>query len=210
LSSVITGIRGYYASRIVARVLASPGSTKVLPNYEQVSGAIPIPATLSLEFGRVISEQQANIAYRFVSDYPFKNRTAHPLDEFETEALAALRQQPNQELTDVSWSLFTDRVRHVTPILMGSTCVSCHNAHPDSPKRDWKVGDVRGIQELTVTQPIAANLFSFKYLLIYLVAAGASGLAFIALQWRQAVVIHGMNRELEANNEFLASVSTKI
>src|SRR5207253_8102770 len=27
LSSVITGIRGYYASHIVARVLASPGST---------------------------------------------------------------------------------------------------------------------------------------------------------------------------------------
>src|ERR1700676_3840582 len=64
LNSVITGIRGYYASHIVGRVLASPGSTKVLPNYEEVPGAIPIPATLSLELGRVISEQQANIAYR--------------------------------------------------------------------------------------------------------------------------------------------------
>src|SRR5207245_2105666 len=39
---------------------------------------------------------------------------------------------------------------------------------------------------------------------------GAGGLAFIALQWRQAATIEGMNRELEANNEFLASVSTKI
>src|SRR5436309_4882769 len=108
LNSVITGIRGYYASHIVGRVLASPGSTQVLPNYEDVPGAIPIPATLSLELGRVISVQQANISYRFVSDFPFKNRTADALDEFETRALAALRQSPNQEPTEVSWSLFTD------------------------------------------------------------------------------------------------------
>ena len=210
LNSVITGIRGYYASHIVGRVLASPGSTQVLPNYEEVPGAIPIPATLSLELGRVISEQQANISYRFVSDFPFKNRTAHALDAFETRALVSLRDNPNQQPTQTSWSLLSDRVRHITPIIMGTTCVACHNTHPDSPKSDWKVGDVRGIQEISVAQPIAANIWSFKYLLIYLGFAGAGGLAFIALQWRQAATIEGMNRELEANNEFLASVSTKI
>ena len=58
-------------------------------NYETIHGAIPIPATLSLELGRVISEQQHNITYRFVSDYPFKNRAPHALDEFETGALAS-------------------------------------------------------------------------------------------------------------------------
>src|SRR6266702_5710648 len=210
LNSVITGIRGYYASHIVGRVLASPGSTQVLPNYEEVPGAMPIPATLSLELGRVISEQQANISYRFVSDFPFKNRTAHALDAFETRALVSLRDNPNQQPTQTSWSLLSDRVRHITPIIMGTTCVACHNTHPDSPKSDWKVGDVRGIQEISVAQPIAANIWSFKYLLIYLGFAGAGGLAFIALQWRQAATIEGMNRELEANNEFLASVSTKI
>src|SRR6266702_2033709 len=210
LNSVITGIRGYYASHIVGRVLASPGSTQVLPNYEEVPGAIPIPATLSRERGRVISEQQANISYRFVSDFPFKNRTAHALDAFETRALVSLRDNPNQQPTQTSWSLLSDRVRHITPIIMGTTCVACHNTHPDSHKSDWKVGDVRGIQEISVAQPIAANIWSFKYLLIYLGFAGAGGLAFIALQWRQAATIEGMNRELEANNEFLASVSTKI
>lgn len=210
LNSVISGIRSYYSSHVVGRVLASPGSTKVLPNYEEVPGAIPIPATLSLELGRVISEQQNNITYRFVSDYPFKNRPAHDLDKFESKALNSLRKQPKQEVTKVSGSLFSDQVRHVTPILMGSACVSCHNAHPDSPKRDWKIGDVRGIQELIVSQPIAANIFSFKYLLGYLAFAGASGVAFITMQRRQTAMIQEMNQELEANNEFLASVSTKI
>src|SRR6202165_1456108 len=130
LNSVITGIRGHYASHIVGRVLASPGSTRVLPNYEEVPGAIPIPATLSLELGRVISEQQANIAYRFVSDFPFRNRTAHALDAFETRALASLRDNPNQPPTEASSSLFPDRIRYMSPIVMGTTCVSCHNSHP--------------------------------------------------------------------------------
>src|SRR5690349_12636612 len=68
LSSVISSIRSYYASNVVGRVLAGDGSTKVVHNYETIPGAIPIPATLSLELGRVIAEKQANITYRFVSD----------------------------------------------------------------------------------------------------------------------------------------------
>jgi class 3 adenylate cyclase len=210
LNSAISSIRAYYAKNVVERVLASHGTTQVLPNYEEVPGAIPIPATLSLELGKVISEQQSNIVYRFVSDFPFKNRAVHPLDEFERNALTALRAHPDQQLTDVSWSLFDNKVRHITPILMGATCVTCHNSHPDSPKRDWKVGDVRGIQEVTISQPIAANIFSFKYLLGYFVLAAAAGLTLIVLQGRQALAIAGMNRDLESTNEFLATVSMKI
>src|ERR1700724_4669714 len=73
LNSVITSVRGYYAANVVGRVLANPGSTQVVHNYEAIPGAIPIPATLSLELGRVIGAQQENIRYRFVSDFPFKN-----------------------------------------------------------------------------------------------------------------------------------------
>ena len=79
---------------------------------------------------------------------------------------------------------------------MESPCVRCHNSHPDSPKHDWKVGDVRGIQELSVSQPIATNIFSFRYLLIYFGISGASGLAVIAMQSRQAALIGTMNQEL--------------
>ena len=47
----------------------------------------------------------------------------------------------------------------VAPVIMAQACVACHNAHPESPKRDWKVGDVRGMQEVTITQPIGGNIF---------------------------------------------------
>src|SRR5882757_709170 len=210
LNSVITSVRGYYATNVVARVLANPGSTKVVHNYEAVPGAIPIPATLSLELGRVIGAQQENISYRFVSDYPFKNRAPHQLDPFERSALDSLRNNPDQKIADTAVSLFSDKVRLIAPVVMGPACVGCHNVHPESPKTDWKVGDVRGIQEVVITQPIAANLFSFKYLLAYFVLAAISGISFLWMQRRQAMRIKGMNRELESTNDFLATLSMKI
>jgi adenylate cyclase len=67
VNSIISSVRNYYANNVVGRVLASPGMTRVVHNYKDLPGAIPIPATLSLELGKVISEQQRNIEYRFVS-----------------------------------------------------------------------------------------------------------------------------------------------
>ena len=206
LNSVVTSMRAYYGSNVVGRILESPGSTQVTHNYETIPGAIPIPATLSIELGRVISEQQRNITYRFVSDVPFKNRAPHKLDDFEENALAALRKDPNQQLTNVSSSMFNDRVRLIAPVIMGAVCVNCHNVHPESQKRDWKVGDVRGIQEIAISQAIPSNIFSFKYLLAYFILVALVGFTFIA----QARTIRGMNRELETANQFLATLSTKI
>jgi adenylate cyclase len=210
LSSVITSIRSYYAQNVVARVLNAPDKVRAAHNYEAIPGAIPIPATLSLELGRVIGEQQANIKYRFVSDQPFRGRAAHALDGFEMGALTALRGNPEQTMMRVSRAGFTNTYRLVTPVIMGSACVQCHNTHPDSPRTDWKVGDVRAIQEVIISQPLAANILSFKYLLAYFVCAAVAGLGFILMQRRQAKLIRAVNRELESANEFLAAVSMKI
>ena len=209
-NSVISSVRSYYADNVVGRILTNPGTTKVVHNYEAIPGAIPIPATLSLELGKVIGAQQKNFTYRFVSDFPFKNRAPHQLDEFERNALDSLRENPDQKIVETATSLFSDKVRLVAPVTMGPACVSCHNSHPESPKIDWKVGDVRGIQEVTISRPIAANLFSFKYLLAYFLVAAISGMTFLAMQRRQAQRIRSINRELESANDFLATLSTKI
>ena len=78
LNAVVTGVRAYYASNVVGRVLASPGSTQVVHNYETIPGAIPIPATLSLELGRVISAQQQNISYGLYRIFRSKSSAARP------------------------------------------------------------------------------------------------------------------------------------
>jgi len=210
LNAMISAIRGYYGSDVVDRVLSAHSTTQVAPNYQDIPGAIPLPATLSLELGKVIGDKQPNISYRFVSDYPFRNRAAHVLDDFETHALASLRKNPNQPPIYQSSTGLRSQVRLVSPIVMGSACVSCHNSHPDSPKTDWKVGDVRGIQELTVTQPVSLDLSSFFYIFCYLIVASIAGVAFVMMQNRRNDTIRQINHKLRGANDFLASISSKL
>ena len=172
ISRIINDVRNFYANDVVARVIAAKGDVHTSANYRQEVGGIPIPATFSLELGKLISDDGGDVSYRFVSDFPFAGREPHSLDAFERNALTLLRRDPSKPVVDVSGPLFSQTVRLATPVVMGETCVKCHNSHPDSPKKDWVVGDVRGIQEVTVGQPIEANLFAFKYLLAYFVFAG--------------------------------------
>ncbi|WP_377119265.1 adenylate/guanylate cyclase domain-containing protein [Microvirga arabica] len=210
ISRIIDDMRAFYGSDVVARVLQADGPVTAAHNYRDLAGAIPIPATLSIELGMRISAHDGSVKYRFVSDHPFRGREPHTLDPFEQRAIAALRANPKEPVLDVSGSFLDRSVRVASPVLMGQVCVSCHNTHPDSPKRDWRVGDVRGIQEISVAQPIAANIFSFKFLLSYFALASLAGFTIILLQRRQAALIQGMNRELTEANDFLATISMKI
>src|SRR5262245_33074733 len=211
ISRIIDDMREFYASDVVGRVLQADGAAVTAThNYRDVPGGIPIPATLSIELGKRISTPDGSVKYRFVSDLPFKGREPHKLDTFELNAISALRANAERNIMEVSGSVFSRDVRVVAPVIMGQVCVTCHNSHPDSPKRDWKVGDVRGIQEITVHQPIAANILSFKYLLLYFGLSAAAGLTFILLQRRQSALVHGMNKELAEANAFQAAISTKI
>ncbi len=206
---IIDDMRNFYASDVIARVAAQHVAIPT-HNYRTTDGGIPIPATLSIELGKRISSRNDSVRYRFVSDLPFKGRESHALDSFESGALAKLRADPKTRVVEVSGSIFDRTIRMAGPVIMGQACVNCHNSHPDSPKLDWKVGDVRGIQEITVNQPIAANIFAFKYLLSYLVLSALVGITFIVVQRRQAAAVAIANRELTEANDFLATISMKI
>ena len=210
ISRIIDDMRAYYGSDVVGRVLQASGPITATHNYRDVTGGIPIPATLSIELGKRISAHDGSVKYRFISDMPFSGRASHQLDSFEQQAITALRANPESLVRESSGSLFERSIRIASPVTMGQVCVSCHNSHPESPKQDWKVGDVRGIQEISIVQPLAANVFSFKYLLLYLVLAGGAGVAFLLLQRWQATLIQGMNRDLTEANDFLAAISMKI
>ena len=211
ISKIINDIRGFYANDVVARVLQA-GDTKVTAtdNYRVTPGAIPIPATFSLEIGKLTSSRDNTVRYDFLSDYPFAGREAHILDPFQKNSLEAFRHDSSlQTLEDVEggWS---PTVRVAAPIRMTQPCVTCHNKHPASPKHDWKVGDVRGIQAVSVTQPLTLGSLGFRYLFVYFAVAVATGIAFIVMQWRQAHQLSLVNNELKDANNFLATVSLKI
>lgn len=212
LNSMISSIRGYYGSAVVGRILENHGKdTQVIHNYETVPGAVPIPATLSLELGRVIADKQSNVNYRFVSDYPFRGRAPHALDDFEKTSLASLRAKPEQPpIILAATSGTATQVRLIAPVLMSAACVACHNSHPDSPKKDWKIGDVRGLQEVEIHDEISTSLWSFKYSLAYFLCVAVIGIVFIVQQRRQNALMRNMNADLASANDFLAAVSTKI
>lgn len=210
LSNVIDAVRAMYADNIAARVAESPGKSQVLNNYRDVPGAIPIPATMAIELGERISEKVTNVRYGLVSDFPFKTRAERKLDAFEIGALRRLRRTPDDKVYEVSNSLFNRRMRLATPVIMRQPCVDCHNTHPDIPKHDWKIGDVRGLQIVSVILPITSNIFAFKYILIYMAIATAMGAGFIYLQKEQTALIAKINRELADSNNFLAKIAGKI
>jgi class 3 adenylate cyclase len=212
--TIITDIRTFYANDIVGRIQkAAPDKqpTQVVANYHDVPGAIPIPATFSIALGGLITGRDNAIRYDFVSDFPFANRAPYQLTDFQRDSLARFRADPKLQNTEVtSGDLLSPIVQVAFPVRMSEACVACHNSHPDSQKHDWKVGDVRGIQAITITHPVELNIWSFKHLLAYFAVAALAGLGIILLQRRQAKQISAMNRELTTANDFLAAVSMKI
>jgi len=55
------------------------------------------------------------------------------------------------------------------PIHVGQSCVNCHNCDrpPNSPRRDWKLGDVRGVLEVaTVIDPQIAHGTQISHLIV--------------------------------------------
>ena len=187
-------------------------ATQVVHNpYETFPARFRFPANaVLLELGKVISEQQQNITYRFVSDYPFKNRAPHELDDFESER-AARRCATIPTRRSSTYAVAVQRQRAADrAVMMGAACVSCHNSHPESPKRDWKVGDVRGIQEVAITSRSPPTSSPSNICWPISRSRRSAACRSSACSGVRRATIHGMNRELESANEFLASLSMKI
>lgn len=122
-------------------------------DYKDHSNSIPLPATLTIKLGEEIGRQEDGLSATLVSGHPFKHRKGDVrLDEFNQEALDFFRDSPNRPF--YRFVLKDDRfmLRYSKADIMRESCVACHNSHPQSPKTDWQVGDVRGA--LSVSLPL--------------------------------------------------------
>jgi adenylate cyclase len=119
-------------------------------NYRNIDGAIPVPATLTIELGQTISsESEMGQQVRLYSNYPFKTRKdGGPRDEFEREALRRLAENPKEIVYSFENYDGKPVLRYAAARVLRESCIECHNSDPDSPKTDWKVGDVRGALEI--------------------------------------------------------------
>jgi hypothetical protein len=86
---------------------------------------------------------------RLYSDYPFPWRTTGgPQDDFERDALARLRRDPTRAIHEFTEIDGRPVMRFAKARVMKASCITCHNHHPQSPKKDWQAGDVRGVLEI--------------------------------------------------------------
>lgn len=220
LAVTITEFRSLYTSEVVARLRER--GTPVVHDYPDHEGAIPLPATLSIELGKRIGGAQFGAEVRLYSDYPFPWRKDGGVrDEFEKEALETLRQRPDGPFFRFENYGGRPSLRYAVADTMRSACVKCHNAHPSSPKRDWNVGDVRGVLEIVAPLDNATALATrsiYQDSALILVGGAFSALAFGLTMGRlrkNARTLRTRNEdlrklavELRASNEVLERQST--
>ncbi|BAZ02238.1 adenylate/guanylate cyclase [Tolypothrix tenuis PCC 7101] len=171
----------------------------VIHNYLIKEGAIPPPATYAIELGKNISEQKAGMAVRLYSDYPYPWRKAEggPRDDFEKQALTYLRQHPEENnFSRLEKQDGRSLWRYGQSVRMEASCVACHDSDPNSPKRDWQVGDVRGVLAITqsldsFTEKTNKSLQTTFVMLGGLSVLGLAGLTLVISRLRQTT------RELE-------------
>ncbi|HKB02215.1 MAG TPA: protein kinase [Gemmataceae bacterium] len=145
-SEMLHEINAFYSSEVADRVRGVP----VTHDYTDKPGAIPLPATLIIKFGRQITDRSlTGIQVRLYSDVPFRPRPdGVPRDDFEWDALRQLRSDPETPVYRFEEVDGRPVLRYATTRRMQETCVKCHNTHQDSPKKDWKAGDVPGVLEV--------------------------------------------------------------
>ena len=156
-SKAINEFRQAYASEVVERVV--PHGIQASHQYSETEGAIPLPVTLSMMVGKRLN-QDGSGRVRLYSDYPFPTAEpgeAYGLDEFDRAALRRLRLDPAKPVVEFSREQGKQVVRYAAADVMGQSCVDCHNRHPESPKTDWKLGDVRGVLEVRLEVPAEAD-----------------------------------------------------
>jgi serine/threonine protein kinase len=148
-SEMLEEVNNFYSDEVIDR-LGSIRQVKVTHDWHAYAGAIPLPATLTIELGRQISRKSATgMQVRLYSDYPWSFRKdGGPKDDFEAEALLRLREDPNAPFYRFEDYQGRPSLRYATARIMQETCLKCHNYLPESAKRDWKVGDVRGVVEI--------------------------------------------------------------
>jgi len=141
IHAVIQADREIYTKNVVERLQAK-GILVASENWQEAN-TLPLPAQFLADSAHLVSKK-SSIRYRLLSLWPINARNA-PTTEFERTGLAAVITDPTRPYTGFMetggkyyfQALYADRA-------VSQTCVGCHNAHQDSPKRNFKQNDVMG------------------------------------------------------------------
>jgi len=173
-------IRGYYTRNVIMDVKASTDLSPGIDHKDDPS-VIPLPATFVHDVSGLFAEQGLSLS--LYSAFPFPGRADRQMDGFMQEAWEYLSDNPDgtYKRHEVENGETYLRVA-VADRMVAEGCVSCHNAHPNTPKADWQVGDVRGVLEVreNIQSSLAASNVLTRNILIGVALAGL-GMMFVVL-----------------------------
>lgn len=157
VASQISSMRAYYTKNVVP--IAKNQGVAVGHDYAERPNTIPLPATMVHDLNGVLSKDN-NVIIRLYSNFPFPfRRDGGARDDFERDALKELEKDPSKPYWRLTEYNGEPAIRFTkADQMVAQTCVDCHNAHAQSPKKDWKLGDVRGAVQ--VIMPLGAILAS--------------------------------------------------
>jgi Protein of unknown function (DUF3365) len=148
--AVLQADRTIYTSMVVKR-MQEKGIVSAAEHWEQ-ENALPLPAQFLQHSGRLVAENGLGIRYRLIGLSPIYQRNA-PATDFERKALESLNRAPDAPVTGIVTSGRKQYFQAIYPDrAVSAACITCHNQHPLSPKRDFKLNDVMG--GIAITIPI--------------------------------------------------------
>jgi hypothetical protein len=113
---------------------------------------VPLPAQYLMESGRLVSLKNLNFNFRLASLTPIYVWNGANTD-LERQGLASVEKDPAQPHYGfikkngirMFQAVYADRA-------VSQACVDCHNSHPNSPRKDFKLNDVMG--GIIITFPV--------------------------------------------------------
>ncbi|MFP4272068.1 MAG: methyl-accepting chemotaxis protein [Halothiobacillaceae bacterium] len=220
------GVRGGMALIETAKNARMFYTGEVIPEAEQAGIAIthdfatdphgiPLPASFmralgemsqgSGQSGQADSATLRDIgALKLFSDQPFAFRRDTDLDPFEREAIRWLEENPDEVFVREGEVNGQPVIRvGVADVMTDQTCVDCHNSHPDTPKRDWRIGDVRGVISATIpTGAVHAQMKETMISSVLLIAGITAGLLILI-----ALLMRGQARRIRLVNESMETLA---
>ena len=142
LYALIEADREVYTKHVVERMQIK-GVVVASENWEE-KNTLPLPAQFLMESGRVVARKGLGLQYRLISLWPINKRNGAS-SEFERIGLGTILTHPTKPYTAFVKEGGARYFQAVYPDLaVAQACLGCHNSHPDSPKREFKLNDVMG------------------------------------------------------------------
>jgi len=142
LHAVIEADRALYALHVVER-MHDTGTVMASESWEH-RNAIPLPAQMLLLSGLRVSEKDLGLRYRLSSLWPIYEKNG-PKSDFEIEGLKAVALDPSKPFSGTIQKNGKPYFKAIyADLAVSRACVTCHNTHILSSKRDYKLGEVMG------------------------------------------------------------------